>query len=287
LAKLIFYSIYPFEIVLKPLKKIAIVINASKSGAEDLAVALERIAQINGVSSIKTSEFPCPSGFIEGVDACFIVGGDGTLLGMMNEAVRYKVPVVGIRHGQLGFLATFSPEEMEDSLPVLFSGGYRIRHRSMIGYQEAGGVSKLALNDLVIKSGTNGRLARFSVHMENERVADYACDGIVFSTPTGSTAYNLAAGGPIAHPDAQVVMMTPISAHTLTSRSVVFPAGVSLQVQALDNVDDPLVSADGQPAFEKIPDFPIQVTLAVKTFPLLELNDHSYFRVLRNKLKWG
>ena len=82
-------------------------------------------------------------------------------------------------------------------------------------------------------------------------------------------------------------MITPISAHTLTSRSVVFPAGVSLQVQALDNVDDPLVSADGQPAFEKIPDFPIQVTLAVKTFPLLELNDHSYFRVLRNKLKWG
>ena len=97
----------------------------------------------------------------------------------------------------------------------------------------------------------------------------------------------LAAGGPIVHPDAQVVMMTPISAHTLTSRSVVFPAGVSLQIKALDNVDDPLVSADGQPAFEKIPDFPIQVTLAEKTFPLLELNDHSYFRVLRNKLKWG
>ena len=272
---------------MKPLKKIAIVTNASKPGAEELANRFERIAQEHGVSSIKTSEFPCPLGFIEGFDACVVVGGDGTLLGIMSEAVRYNVPVVGIRHGQLGFLATFSPEEMTGSLPLLFSGEYRIRQLSMIGYREAGGESKFALNDLVIKSGTNGRLARFSVYVDNERVADYACDGIVFSTPTGSTAYNLAAGGPIAHPDAQVVLMTPISAHTLTSRSVVFPAGVSLQIRALDNIDDPLVSADGQPAFEQKPDLPIQVSLTKETFPLLELKDHSYFRVLRNKLKWG
>ena len=251
---------------MKPLKKIAIVTNASKPGAEELANRFERIAQEHGVSSIKTSEFPCPLGFIEGFDACVVVGGDGTLLGIMNEAVRYNVPVVGIRHGQLGFLATFSPEEMTGSLPLLFSGEYRIRQLSMIGYREAGGESKFALNDLVIKSGTNGRLARFSVYVDNERVADYACDGIVFSTPTGSTAYNLAAGGPIAHPDAQVVLMTPISAHTLTSRSVVFPAGVSLQIRALDNIDDPLVSADGQPAFEQKPDLPIQVSSPKRHF---------------------
>ena len=86
-------------------------------------------------------------------------------------------------------------------------------------------VFQSALNDLVVKSGTNGRLGRFSVSEGRERVAEYACDGIVFSTPTGSTAYNLAAGGPIAHPEAQVLLMTPISAHTLTSRSVVFLPG--------------------------------------------------------------
>ena len=272
---------------MKPLKKIAIVINASKPGADDLALRLEKIADGYGVTSIKTSEFPCPPGFIKGIDACFVVGGDGTLLGMMKEAVRYDVPVVGIRHGKLGFLATFSPEEMDESLPVLFSGEYRIRQLSMIGYCEAGGESKLALNDLVVKSGTNGRLARFSVYVDNERIADYACDGIVFSTPTGSTAYNLAAGGPIAHPDAQVVMMTPISAHTLTSRSVVFPAGLSLEVVALDNVDDPLVSADGQPAFMERPVFPVQISVSKEKFSLLELLNHSHFKVLRNKLNWG
>ena len=90
---------------------------------------------------------------------------------------------------------------------------------------ESGGTPQIALNDLVVKSGSSGRLARFTVFAGEEPVADYACDGIVFSTPTGSTAYNLAAGGPVAHPDARVVLMTPISAHTLTSRSVVFPSG--------------------------------------------------------------
>jgi NAD+ kinase len=272
---------------LKPLTKIAIVTNASKPGSGELALALAQIAKENGVSTITTSDFPCQPGFIKGTDACFVVGGDGTLLGMMEEAVRYKVPVAGIRYGQLGFLATFSPEEMAESLPGLFSGKYQIRQRSMIAYQEVDGESKLALNDLVIKSGSNGRLARFSVHVGRERVADYACDGIVFSTPTGSTAYNLAAGGPIAHPDAQVVLMTPISAHTLTSRSVVFPAGVTLEVSALENSNEPFVSADGQPAFSETPLFPVQITLARENFPLLEVLDHSHFRVLRNKLKWG
>ena len=127
----------------------------------------------------------------------------------------------------------------------------------------------------------------FQFYVDDERMADYACDGIVFSTPTGSTAYNLAAGGPIAHPDAQVVMMTPISAHTLTSRSVVFPAGLSLQVKALDNVDDPLVSADGQPAFTQRPTFPVQISVSKEKFSLLELQNHSHFKVLRNKLNWG
>jgi NAD+ kinase len=118
-------------------------------------------------------------------------------------------------------------------------------------------------------------------------VAEYACDGIVFSTPTGSTAYNLAAGGPIAHPEAQVLLMTPISAHTLTSRSVVFPSGVSLSIQSERNPDEPLVSADGQPAFEVPAAFPIEVRVADQSFPLLEEKNHSHFHILRSKLKWG
>lgn len=272
---------------MQPLRKISILANGSKLGAEQAADRLRRLAEDHGVEAVSTVDFPAPQGFIEGSDACFVVGGDGTLLNVMEEAVRHDVPVAGIRHGQLGFLATFSPEDMEAKIPALFRGEYRISRRSMLRYRDESGFSRCALNDLVVKSGTNGKLGRFSVSEGPERVAEYACDGIVFSTPTGSTAYNLAAGGPIAHPEAQVLLMTPISAHTLTSRSVVFPSGVSLSIQSERNPDAPLVSADGQPAFEMPATFPIEVTVADETFPLLEEKNHSHFHVLRSKLKWG
>ncbi|MAL86501.1 MAG: NAD(+) kinase [Opitutae bacterium] len=272
---------------MKPLKKIAIVANASKPGAAQLAEEIQAIAEQHEVSFKKTSIFPCESDFLAEMDACFVVGGDGTLLGMMKSSVEHNVPVAGIRHGKLGFLATLSPDELHSTIPELFLGNYRIKQRSMIKYTGGGGDANLALNDLVVKSGSNSRLARFSVHLNEEHVADYACDGIVFSTPTGSTAYNLAAGGPIVHPDAQVVLMTPISAHSLTSRSMVFPSGVLLKISPIESNDQPLVSADGQPAFSEMQDFPVCVSLANEKFSLMELADHSHFRVLRNKLKWG
>ena len=272
---------------MKPLKRIAIVSNATKSGALQVGEDLKAMAERMEVEANLSTAFPAPTSLLSGMDACFVIGGDGTLLNVMEEAVKYNVPVAGIRHGQLGFLATLSPADMEKQIPPLLRGEYKIRRRSMLFIEDKNGSSKTALNDLVVKSGSNGRLARFSVSVGDEPVADYACDGIVFATPTGSTAYNLASGGPIAHPDAQVVLMTPISAHSLTSRPVVFPSGISLQVKCLDNPDAPLVSADGQSAFENDPFFPLEVSVSASTFPLLEGLDHSHFRLLRHKLKWG
>ena len=271
---------------MKPLQKIAIISNASKDGAEVAGQELKKLAEGQGLEVVITEEFPAPEGFLQGKDACFVIGGDGTLLGLMEQAVEHKVPVAGVRYGQLGFLATFSPDELSLQMPRIFQGEYQIGQRSLLSFMESGGTSQIALNDLVVKSGSSGRLARFTVFAGEEPVADYACDGIVFSTPTGSTAYNLAAGGPVAHPDARVVLMTPISAHTLTSRSVVFPSGVSLRIESGNNPDPPLVSADGQSVFEPNPRFPIEVCAAELTFPLLEELNHSHFRVLKNKLKW-
>ena len=162
-----------------------------------------------------------------------------------------------------------------------------MRRRSLIGYREKKGDEKLALNDLVVKSGLTGRLGRFSVFCGNERVADYASDGIVFSTPTGSTAYNLATGGPIVHPEADVILMTPISAHSLTSRPLVFPAGINLQIEYEKNSASPHVSADGREGFFQVTYFPLEIFVSQKSFPSLETIGHSHFRVLRNKLKWG
>ncbi len=271
---------------MQALQKIAIISNASKEGAEGAGLHLKALAEKHGLEVVITEDFPAPDGFLKGTDACFVMGGDGTLLSLMEQAVDQRVPVAGVRYGQLGFLATFSPEHLNVQMPKIFDGAYQVCHRSLLSFKQNSGKSRLALNDLVVKSGSNGRLARFSVFAADELVADYACDGIVFSTPTGSTAYNLAAGGPVAHPDARVVLMTPISAHTLTSRSVVFPSGVTLRIHAAENPDPPLISADGQTVFAPNPQFPLEVSASDSTFPLLEEMNHSHFRVLRNKLKW-
>jgi len=272
---------------MNPLSKVAIVTNLTKSGTKKVTKELEEICRENGVEVRLTEEFPCPSGFLKDVDACFSVGGDGTLLNILEEAITHEVPVAGVGLGKLGFLATFSPDELPSSLPPLLKGEFEVRRRSLIGYRESQGEEKLALNDLVVKSGTTGRLGRFSVFCGTERVADYASDGIVFSTPTGSTAYNLAAGGPIAHPEAEVILMTPISAHSLTSRPLVFPSGINLRIEYEENALCPHVSADGREPFDMPASFPLEIFVSRKTFPLMEIVGHSHFRVLRNKLKWG
>jgi len=269
------------------LRTVALVINHSKEGAHRIAEEVERLCLTLGVEVRKTEEFPLADGFLEGCDACFAVGGDGTLLHLMEQAKQYRVPVAGIGLGKLGFLATLSTEHLNQSLPPLLKGEFRICERSLIEFEDAGNRKFFALNDLVIKSGDSGRLGRFCVFSEEERVVDYACDGIIFSTPTGSTAYNLAAGGPIAHPAADVMLMTPISAHTLTSRPLVFPAQISLQVTIEEKQAMPLISADGREVFLDSPKLPLRVSVAKETFPLIEVLDYSHFRVLRNKLKWG
>ncbi len=271
---------------MKPLSRIAIVTNITKDGARKAAASLEALAKEEGVEVCSSTEFPPSAGFLEGMDACFVVGGDGTLLGMLDEAVSQDVPVAGVRHGQLGFLATFSPEDLREQVPPILGGSYQVRRRSLLRCRVGTGESRLALNDVVVKSGSGSRLARLVVRAEEEPVAKYACDGVIFSTPTGSTAYNLAAGGPLVHPSASVLVMTPISAHTLTSRSVVFPRETRLIVESAGEQDPPTVATDGQDAFEGPDSLPLEVVVAEETFPLLEEANHSHFRVLRNKLKW-
>jgi NAD+ kinase len=272
---------------MEPLKSVAIVSNLTKSGTREVADLLEKLCRDRKVEVCLTEEFPCPNDFLKGLDACFSVGGDGTLLNLLEESIAHEVPVAGVGLGKMGFLATLSPDELATALPPLLMGEFKIRRRSLIECRDHKGMQKLALNDLVVKSGATGRLGRFSVFCGNELVADYASDGIVFSTPTGSTAYNLAAGGPIVHPEADVILMTPISAHSLTSRPLVFPAGVNLRIEFEENSASPHVSADGREAFPVPAIFPLEIFVSSQTFPLIEANGRSHFRVLRNKLKWG
>ena len=114
---------------MKPLKRVAIVSNATKQGAVEIGEELRKMAESHGVNALLTTEFPAPDGLLRDVDACFVIGGDGTLLNLMQQAVEFDVPLAGIRHGQLGFLATLSPEEMNDQIPLLLDGKFIIRRR--------------------------------------------------------------------------------------------------------------------------------------------------------------
>src|SRR5581483_1562545 len=154
-----------------------------------------------------TTRFPLPRGFLKNFDACCVIGGDGTLLGVARESAEQRVPIIGVNRGSLGFLTTFSADEARAHFAELLKGAFQIERRAMLDCSTGPGSHDLALNDVLIKDEVNSRLVRLEVFADDELVTEYMCDGLIFSTPTGSTAYNLSAGGPIVHPGADVIAM--------------------------------------------------------------------------------
>lgn len=272
---------------MKPIRHLAFVINEDKSGAPELARELVTIATAAGVTSTQTTQFPLPSGYLQGYDACCVIGGDGTLLGVAREAAHQQVPIIGVNRGSLGFLTTFSAEEARAQFAELLTGAYRLAHRSLIECCTGPGSHDLALNDVLVKSDINSRLVQLEVHADGELVTNYTCDGLIFSTPTGSTAYNLSAGGPLIHPNAAVIAMTPICPHTLSNRSIIFRDEVCLRVFNRSPDSRLLVAMDGQRDLKVGVDSPIEITISSLRLSLAQRVDYSHFSVVREKLKWS
>lgn len=271
---------------MKPIKKLAFVVNEEKSGAPELARTLIAVARQAGVKFKQTKRFPIPKGYLDGFDACCVIGGDGTLLGAARESVRSQVPIIGVNRGSLGFLTTFSSEEAQSQFPDLLSGKFKIDHRAMLDCSTGQGSHDLALNDVLIKDQINSRIVQLEVFADDELVTSYTCDGLIFSTPTGSTAYNLSAGGPLIHPDAAVIAMTPICPHTLSNRAIIFKEGVKLRVYNRTKNSRLLVAMDGQRNLKVGMDSPIEITMSKLRLPLVQRSDYSHFSVVRTKLKW-
>lgn len=270
-----------------PFKRIAFVINNAKQGAPELAESLLTIAVEAGIEATSTTEFPIPSGFLKGFDACCVIGGDGTLLGVAGEAARQHVPVIGVNRGKLGFLTTFSADEACADFQQLIKGRYRIANRSLLSCSIDGGPGALALNDVVVKDEVNTRLVHLEVMAGDEFVAEYVCDGLIFATPTGSTAYNLSAGGPLIHPSADVIAMTPICPHTLSNRSVVLRPEVTLRVYNRTPGSRLLVAVDGHLSFVTGTNTPVEISLSPLKVPLIQKEDYCHYKVLRSKLGWS
>lgn len=272
---------------MKPIRKLAFVVNEEKVGAPELARELVTMARVAGIKLKQTTRFPLPTGWLHGWDACCVIGGDGTLLGVARESAREQVPIIGVNRGSLGFLTTFSADEARYQFNELLGGDFRVTHRAMLECSTGLGPSDLALNDVLVKDEVNSRLVRLEVFADGELVTDYTCDGLIFSTPTGSTAYNLSAGGPIIHPAAGVIAMTPICPHTLSNRSIILRENVHLRVFNRSPGSRLLVAMDGQRNLKVAARSPIEISVAKLRLPLAQRDDYSHFSVVRTKLKWS
>jgi NAD+ kinase len=272
---------------MRPIRKLAFVVNPGKSGASELVGELMRLSRKAGVRLKHTARLPLPRGYLRGCDACCVVGGDGTLLGAADEAARSKVPIIGVNRGGLGFLTTFSADEARTCFPQLLRGEFRVDARAMLACSTGPGVHDLALNDVLIKNAANSQLVRLEVWADGELVTDYLCDGLIFSTPTGSTAYNLSAGGPIVHPSAKVIALTPICPHTLSNRSLIFRENVRLRVFNRSAGTRLLVAQDGQRNLKFGADSPVRISISRLQLLLAQKADHEHFSVLRTKLNWS
>jgi NAD+ kinase len=270
-----------------PIRKLAFVINAEKDGAAELARYLTSIAEHAGVVVKQTTTFPVAPGYLKGEDACCVIGGDGTLLGVAREAAVEQVPIIGVNRGSLGFLTTYSADEARSHFAGLLGGAYQIAYRSMLDCSTGTGSHDLALNDVLIKDEVNSKLVRLEVVADDELVTQYTCDGLIFSTPTGSTAYNLSAGGPIIHPSSEVIAMTPICPHTLSNRSIIFEHRVRLRVFNLGENSNLLVAMDGQRNLVVCAGSPVEISIAKLKLPLAQRVDYSHFSVVRTKLNWS
>lgn len=271
---------------MKPPKQISIIFNRDKSGAAQLAESLGRIAAASGVSVRISGDYPITPGLLADADAACVIGGDGTILGVMPESLRSGTPVLGINLGKLGFLASVQADAAEEPFRRLLRGDVRILQRSILRARSGDGQVFHALNDVVIKTHSSG-LMRLRVRAGEEWLTDYICDGLIFATPTGSTAYNLSAGGPIVHPHSEVFLLTPICPHTLSNRAVIVPSKMVLQANLCDRIDAVVTSIDGAQQLPGPDVFPLELSAAEERFQLIAQPEHSYYEVVRNKLGWG
>ncbi len=227
----------------------------------------------------------------EDMDMVVILGGDGTLLHVAAQASSFAIPVVGVNFGGLGFLTEVAVEECFQALEAILTGAVAVEERMMLKVrlrtEGDSGPWQYVLNDVVISKGSLDRLVRLSTWADREYITTYRADGLIFSTPTGSTAYNLSAGGPVVHPGLRAILVTPICPFMLESRPVLLPPGMNLCTKLAGDAGEVKVIVDGRFAWEMRQEHLLEVKTAEKPLRLVASPNKGYFEILRNKLNWG
>ncbi len=226
------------------------------------------------------------------LDVLIVLGGDGTLLHVADQAARYSIPVLGINMGNLGFLTERTEQEATAAVNELLSETVTIENRMMLKVSLARkgktGKSRYALNEAVISKGTIDRVLQLVTRADDEYITTYRADGLIFSTPTGSTAYNLSAGGPLVYPGLASILVTPICPFMLSSRPVLLPANTQLRTNLESELTHKAhIIVDGQPAWDMYREDTLKIEAAQHPLRLIISPHRDYFAILRNKLHWG
>ena len=264
------------------LSKVGIFYNHDNSKAKKTAEELNTLLQEKNIEAkvLTTDKYS------NDITCAIVLGGDGTILKTARFYAKYQVPILGINLGRLGFLSQAKPTQIKEAIDYLLKGAFKIENRLMLSAFDG---KMEALNDIVIKGEAFSRTSRLYVEINNNLVCDYLADGLIISTPTGSTAYTLSAGGPIITPSLNAIVIVPICPHTMNARPIVIPDSEVIKVTS--SQDEPLLkmSADGQET--KCVDVKEEIVITKSKdyakLILLNLEKNSFYSVLKEKLHWG
>ena len=275
--------------------KFGIIANSDKENAVEYSGRLKDWLEERGIEVFLDEEIALKLGKKDGitkgdmvhlVDMIAVFGGDGTLLSVARAVKGYPVPIVGINLGGFGFMTAINPNEMSSVMEVILKGEYETSRRMML-QASVDGVENSALNDIVITRGSLSRMVILETFVDGKYLTTYKADGLIISTPTGSTAYSLSAGGPIVTPEHYSIIITPICPHTLTNRPIMLPPDVAIDVNVVKPEKGISVTLDGQDMFVVKSGDTVSVAKSQFDINIVTSPHHDYWEILRTKLGWG
>ena len=270
-------------------KRVGIVIK----NEEDAQKKAQELLRVLGHKAcvIKTHELPPDTPIPKDIGAIIVLGGDGTFLSVARFMGNRDIPLMGVKFGEVGFLAETTEEYLYDAVDALFKKEFIIQERTRLTVRvERKGeeiVNVDVLNDAVINKSALSRLASCAVHLDGNYLTTYRADGLIVATPTGSTAYSLAAGGPVVHPSVPGIVLSPICPFTLTNRPLIIPDATPIEIRLEGSPEDMVLTLDGQEGFDMDPGDRLFIEKSPCPVRMISFKEQSYFKVLKTRLHWS
>lgn len=274
--------------------KIALFPNTSKHQSRGIAIGISEFLSHRGVEVVAEDEeadslkaTPLSKTEVASIDVAISLGGDGTILRLIHRHPNLDAPILGINLGSLGFMADIPLTEIYPSLHELLNKEYVVQERIMMEGRTIREEHSFAVNEVVVHRGCNPSLIEIAIHVDGNYLNTFAADGVIVSTPSGSTAYSLAAGGPIISPELHAFVITPISPHTISNRPIVLMPEQEIQLQYISEYKPIEINYDGVSRFELTAGEVFYIRRSAKNFKFLNLQHHDYYATLRQKLGWS